>query len=110
MGLSLPEEPRDIKSFIKSVRSSLGGGIPDIDYDSLAVWGFNKFPKYLWEAWRGELGRRGVTWQKFLRILSLHTKDIVDWALYDRLGWAELVKRITISIDSYSGSGSAGMV
>jgi len=103
MGLPLPipEESRDLKNFIRSVRASLGGG-PDIDYDSLAVWSFNRFPKYLWSFWSDELRKRGITWQKFLRILSLHTKDIVDWAIYDRIEWDELVKRISMSIENYS--------
>jgi len=102
MGLPLPEEPRDIKNFIKSVRAGLGGGT-NVDYDSLAVWSFNRLPKYLWERWEGELKKRGITWQRFLKLLSLHTMDMVEWALYDRLGWVELVKRIETTIETYSG-------
>lgn len=103
MGLSTPEEPKDVKEFIKAVRTWLGGGNPDVDYDSLSVWSFNRLPKYLWEFWEEDLKKRGITWQKFLRILSLHTIDIVEWALYDRLGWVELVKRIETTIETYSG-------
>jgi len=103
MELPLPDEPRDIKSFIKSIRDSLGGSNPNVDYDSLAVWSFNKLPKYLWETWRDELEKRGITWQKFLRLLSLHTMDLVEWALYDRLGWVGLVERIEATIKTYSG-------
>jgi len=62
----------------------------------------------LWRSWKDELKRRGITWQDFLEILSLHTKDIVDWAIYDRIGWDELVKRIATSIDSYSRGVSSG--
>jgi len=102
MGLPLPDEPGDIKSFIKSIRESLGGRNPNVDYDSLAVWSFNKLPKYLWEAWRDELEKRGITWQKFLRILSLHTIDLVEWGVYDRLEWSELIKRIKATIENYS--------
>jgi len=31
----------------------------------------------------------GVMWQKFLRILSLYIKDVVNWAMYDRVGWGD---------------------
>ena len=100
-GLPIPEEPRDIKNFIKSVRAGLGGSA-NVDYDSLAVWSFNRLPKYLWEFWRDELKKRGITWQMFLRLLNLHTLDVVEWAIYDRLGWVDLVKRITATIENYS--------
>ncbi|PUA31712.1 MAG: hypothetical protein B7O98_08800 [Zestosphaera tikiterensis] len=105
IGLSTPEEPKDVKNFIKSVRAGLGES-PNMDYDSLAVWSFNRLPKYLWKLWGDELIKRGITWQKFLRILKLHTIDIVEWALRDSLSWEELVKRIEKSIDSYSRSGN----
>jgi len=107
MGLPLPtpEEPTDIKSFIRSVRAGLGDST-NVDYDSLAVWSFNKLPKYLWETWRDELLKIGITWQGFLRILRLHTIDIIEWALRDSLNWEQLVKRIEESINNYSRSGS----
>jgi len=105
MGLPLPEEPSDIKELIKSVRAGLGGGSPNVDYDSLSVWSFNKFPRYLWEFWKEDLKKRDITWQKFLRILSLHTIDMVEWALYDRVGWIELIKRIETTIEKYSKGG-----
>jgi len=101
MDLPIIEEPKDIKSFIKSVRAGLGGS-PDIDWDSLAVWSFNKLPKYLWENWKNELKKNGITWQKFLTILRFHTSDIVDWALYDKLTWKELIERISSTIERYS--------
>jgi len=101
MWLILPEEPKDVKEMIKSVRAMLGGD-GNVDYDSLSVWAFNKLPKYLWRYWGNELRQRGITWQKFLKILKLHTSDIVAWALHDQLGWAELVKRLVQSIEAYS--------
>lgn len=105
MGLPVPEEPRDIKELIKTVRAGMGkdGGI---DWDSFSVWVFNRLPKYLWECWENGLRARGVTWQKLLRILKLHTIDMVEWAIYNRLGWAELVKRIEASVENYSKGGS----
>jgi len=44
---------------------------------------------------------RGITWQRFLRILRLRT-DVIDWALRDTLTWNEFVKRVERSIDRYS--------
>jgi len=103
MGLGVPREPVEIKEFIRVVRARLGGGA-DVDYDSLAVWAFNRLPKYLWDEWKGELKLRGITWQKFLRILRMHTSDIIEWALYDKLGWVELVERLVALLERYSSA------
>lgn len=101
MGLSVPKEPIEIKEFIKEVRRRLGGG-NDVKNDSLAVWSFNKLPKYLWSEWGTELRRRGITWQRFLGILKLRTDDVIEWALRDSLTWRDLVKRIEKSVEQYS--------
>jgi hypothetical protein len=103
MGLPLPEEPKGIKELIKAVRARLGDR-GSVDYDSLSVWAFNRLPKYLWGHWGDELKRRGITWQKFLKIMKLHTLDVVAWALHDELEWAELAKRIEHTIETYSES------
>ena len=95
--LQVPKEPLEIKSLIKSVRSRLGTN-RSIKYDSFAVWSFNQLPKYLWESWKGVLKENKVSWQDFLVTLKLHTKDMIDWALYDRISWEELVGRITETI------------
>ncbi len=100
--LSILEEPTDIKRFIKAMRTSMGRG-EDIDYDSLAVWALNKFPKYLWRKWSPILRAKGYTWQKFLRVLKFHTGDIIMWALAGELDWEELIKRIIISLERYRG-------
>jgi len=104
MGLPIPREPVELKELMRVVRTRISGENKDndIDYDSLAVWSFNKLPKYLWEQWKSDLKGRGITWQKFLRILKLHTIDIIEWALRDTLSWHELIKRIEKSIDNYS--------
>jgi len=47
MMLFLPEEPKNIKGFIKTVRKRLGGGSPNINYDSFSVWSLNKLSEYL---------------------------------------------------------------
>lgn len=102
MGLPVPKEPVEVKEFIKEVRSYLGSG-NDVKNDSLAVWSFNKLPKYLWNQWGGELRRRGITWQKFLRILRLRTEDMIEWALRESLSWEKLVKKIEKTINNYYG-------
>ena len=98
MGLPIPDEPEDVKSFIRDVRSRLGPE-KNIDWDNLAVWAFNRLPKYLWSVWKEDLKAHGVTWQKFLKILRFHTLDMVDWALYDKLEWQDLIKRILSTIE-----------
>ena len=107
MGLYTPREPVELKKLIKTVRERLAseGSAEDIDYDSLSVWSFNRLPKYLWKWWKDELKIRGITWQKFLRILKLHTLDMIEWALRETLSWEELVKRIDTSIENYSSRG-----
>jgi len=104
MGLPVPEEPNSIKALIRSVREKIGNA-NNINSDSLAVWSFNRLPKYLWESWKTELKSRGITWQKFLRILKLRTMDVIEWGLYDRLSWDELVKKIENTIEMYSERG-----
>jgi len=98
----IPKEPVDIREFIRNIRKGLSDS-SDINYDSLAVWAFNKFPKYLWEAWESELRANSYTWQKFLRILKLHTNDVVMWALTGELSWEALIKRIISTLKRYSG-------
>ncbi|HIE23484.1 MAG TPA: hypothetical protein EYP68_04570 [Candidatus Korarchaeota archaeon] len=95
--LQAPKEPHEIKDLIKSVRSKLGTN-RNIKYDSFAVWSFNQLPKYLWKSWKEILRENKVSWQDFLAILKLHTKDMIDWALHDRISWEELVSRITETI------------
>uniref|UniRef100_A0A7C4FIL6 Uncharacterized protein n=1 Tax=Ignisphaera aggregans TaxID=334771 RepID=A0A7C4FIL6_9CREN len=102
--MKVPREPVEIKELMQVVRVRLGGA--DVDYDSLAVWAFNRLPKYLWNEWRDELKLRGVTWQRFLRILRMHTLDMVEWALRGSMPWPELVRRIEESIDRYSALSS----
>jgi len=108
MSLNVPNEPVEIKKLIRVVRAGIGGNadIEGFDYDSLAVWAFNRLPQYLWNVWRNELRQRGVTWQRFLRILRMHTLDMVEWALKDSMPWQELVRRIEKSIDRYSALSS----
>ena len=101
MGLPVPKEPAEIKALRRSVRKRVGG-IDDVDSDSLAVWSFNRLPKYLWQQWKERLKSKGITWQKFLRIMKLHTIDMIEWALENSLSWEEFVRRIENTIEKYS--------
>jgi hypothetical protein len=107
--LLTPREPIEIKEFILAARSMLGGAKSEadryIDWDSFAVWSFNKLPKYLWSCWKEDLMRRGITWQRFLRILRLRTIDMIEWSLRGSISWEELVRRLEATIDSYSPRG-----
>jgi hypothetical protein len=102
----MPKEPIEIKEFILATRSILGGARSGtdrcIDWDSFAVWSFNRLPKYLWSCWREDLMGRGITWQMFLRILKLRTVDMIEWGLRGSISWEELVKRFEATIESYS--------
>lgn len=100
MGLPIPEEPKDIKMLIKDVRKRLSN-LNEVGSDALAVWSFNKLPKYLWDCWKDELKNRGIAWQKFLIMLKLRTMDIIEWGIYDRLSWAELMNRMQQTIETY---------
>lgn len=104
MGLPVPREPVELKELMRAVRARISeeNKDNDIDYDSLAVWSFNKLPKYLWEQWKSDLKEKGITWQKFLRILKLHTIDMIEWALENSLSWEEFVRRIENTINKYS--------
>jgi hypothetical protein len=101
MGLSIPKEPKDIKELIIALRANLGTD-NNIDWDSLAVWSFNRLPRYLWSCWKEDLKGRGITWQRFLRILKLKTIDMIEWSLRGSISWEELIKRLEAIIESYS--------
>ncbi|WFO74941.1 hypothetical protein J4526_07665 [Desulfurococcaceae archaeon MEX13E-LK6-19] len=101
MDLPVPPEPKDIKIFIKEQRKRLGSA-PDIDYDSLAVWYLNKLPSYLWRHWKQVLESKGYTWQKFIKVLKYSTNDVIEWALYDKLEWNELVNRLSNILNRYA--------
>lgn len=103
INLNIPKEPVDIKNFIRSVRRNIEGSGESGDWiDSTSVWYGNRLSRYLWRAWRNELVNHGYSWQKFLRVLRLHTQDMVLWAIYDKLSWSDLVSRIIDSVNRYA--------
>ena len=104
MELRIPPEPRDIKAFIREVRGRLGasGVSDDIDWDSLAVWYLNKLPSYLWRHWKTVLEGHGYTWQRFLKVIKLHTNDAVLWALSGELSWREFIENVATTLKRYA--------
>ena len=101
MALKDLDEPIQIKEFIRKVRANLDGD-NSIDNDALAVWSFNKLPKFFWDSWKAELKEMGIKWQLFLKILKLHTDDFIKWALYDKMSWDEVVDRVSSTIEQYA--------
>ena len=69
------------------------------DFDTLAVWFGNKIPSYLWKegGWSSQLKSMGYNWQSFLKILSLHKKEMIKWSR-NKLSWKELLSKIEETI------------
>ena len=88
--MKVPDEPKEIKRKIQMFASEFKDHIKS---ESLAVWMFNLLPKYLWDSWKLELKAQGLSWKEFLKVLSRHTEEFVDWAL--RGGeWEKVVKKL----------------
>jgi len=105
MSLPLPPEPEDVKAFIKEVRSRFseaGASGDDIDWDSLAVWYLNKLPSYLWKYWKECLEKRGYSWQRFLKVIKLHTNDAIRWAINEGVAWEDFVRNVMATLERYS--------
>lgn len=69
------------------------------DIDSLGLWFGNQLPRYLWNdaGWSTPLKAEGYTWQSFLKILSLHKKEMIQWARHT-LTWKDFLTRIQDTI------------
>lgn len=106
MPIDHPKEPLDIKLFIKEVRNKSVNSASNIDWDSLAVWYLNRLPSYLWKNWKNELEKKRYTWQKFLKVIKLHTGDAILWALKDELSWEAFLKEIIKTLERY-GEGAS---
>jgi hypothetical protein len=105
MTLPTPKEPKDIKAWMERVEGQVSGD-PTIKWDSYAVWAGNKLPQYLWSEWKDQLKPAGYTWQKFTKILSHRTDNVLLW--YRGLkSWPELVKTFDELINGPIGKGIA---
>ena len=111
MNLPFPPEPEDVKAFIREVRDRLRSTSTsgdDIDWDSLAVWYLSKLPSYLWRHWKISLEKCGYTWQRFLKVIKLHTNDAILWAINGELEWYEFLERVRKTLGRYSLARSSG--
>ena len=86
MKLSIPPEPTMIKKqFDKEINK----------IETFTLWFGNRLPSYLWKegGWAKPLKKEGYNWQSFLKILSLHKKDMIKWS-WDTLSWRDFLVKI----------------
>lgn len=95
MKLTTPQEPKEVKEWITTLGQKVNDG--EINWDSLNVWYGNKLPKYLWGKWKVELSSSGFNWQKFLKLMSFRTDQIVLW-VDGEIAWENLVEQIRMLI------------
>lgn len=69
------------------------------DIDTLTIWFGNKLPSYLWRegGWSKPLKSMGYNWQSFLKILSLHKKEMIKWSR-NKISWKEFLLKIEETI------------
>jgi len=90
MRLSIPPEPTIIKNqFGKEINKI------EMKIETLTLWFGNRLPSYLWNegGWAKPLKKEGYNWQSFLKILSLHKKDMIKWS-WDTLSWRDFLIKI----------------
>lgn len=94
MRLLIPPEPKILKIKSKESKSRRPW-----DIDTLSVWFGNKLPSYLWKdgGWAKPLKAEGYNWQNFLKILSLHKKEMIRWS-HDALSWRDFLLKIQETI------------
>jgi hypothetical protein len=94
MKLTIPPEPMIFTKQTKEHKSKR-----DWDFDSLTIWFGNKIPSYLWKegGWSKPLKEEGYSWQSFLKILSLHKKEMIQWSR-NAISWKDLLNIIKDTI------------
>jgi len=94
MKLTIPPEPEMLKRQFMEQKKEIGMKI-----DSLTLWFGNRLPSYLWKngGWSKPLKAEGYNWQSFLKILSLHKKEMIRWSR-DALSWREFLLKIQETI------------
>ena len=90
MKLNIPPEPKIIKRQLIEQKKGI-----EMKIDSLTFWFGNKLPSYLWKdgGWSKPLKKEGYNWQSFLKILSLHKKDMIKWS-WNTLTWKDFLLKI----------------
>ena len=94
MKLDVPPEPRILKDQLSKQKKNI-----ELKIDSLTIWFGNKLPSYLWKegGWSKPLKQEGYSWQSFLKIISLHKKDMIKWS-WNTLSWKELLSKLEETI------------
>jgi len=92
MKLTIPPEPEILKKQFIEQKKEIGMKI-----DSLTLWFGNRLPSYLWKngGWSKPLKEEGYNWQSFLKILSLHKKEMIRWSR-NALSWKEFLLKLLL--------------
>jgi len=90
MRLPVPPEPVELKREAKAQKKGTNWNM-----DSLVLWYGNRLPSYLWNegGWSETFKRERCNWQCFLKVLSWHKRELIEWAR-DGIGWDELINKI----------------
>ena len=94
MKLSIPPEPIMLK-----MQSRQQKGRREWDMDSIVLWFGNRLPSYLWKdgGWSKPLKIEGYNWQSFLKILSLHKKEMIKWSR-NSISWRDFLLNLQDTI------------
>ena len=94
MILTIPPEPKMLKKQFMEQKKEIGSKL-----DSLTLWFGNRLPSYLWKngGWSKPLKAEGYNWQSFLKILSLHKREMIKWS-GNTLTWREFLFKIQDTI------------
>jgi hypothetical protein len=94
MNFIIPPEPITLKKNTNAFQGK------NWDIDNLSIWFGNKLPSYLWRdsGWSIQLKKQGYNWQSFLKILSLHKKEIIKWSR-NTLSWKEFLIKLVETIN-----------
>jgi len=94
MNFSIPPEPDIIKKEFNKEKDEI-----ETKIDSLTLWFGNRLPSYLWKdsGWSKPLKNEGYNWQSFLKIFSLHKREMIKWSR-NTLSWKDFLKIIQETI------------
>lgn len=94
MKFSIPPEPKILKKHLIEQKEEIESKL-----DSLTIWFGNRLPSYLWKdgEWSKPLKDEGYNWQSFLKIFSLHKKEMIKWSR-DTLTWKDFLLKIQDTI------------
>lgn len=94
MNLTIPPEPLLLKKQTNQQKTD-----KTWDMDGIILWFGNRLPSYLWKeaGWSTPLKEMGYSWQSFLKILSLHKKEMIQWS-WNTISWKEFLIEIQKTI------------